>query len=159
MAKIIMLCGKICSGKSFYANKLKDEFNAVILSCDDLMLGLFDEQLGDRHNEILNKCKTYLYELAQQIIQANVDVILDFGFWKREERKSIIEFFNSKNIEAQIHYVKVDKDTWNAQIEKRNELVKAGKLKCYYVDENMKEIFEKAFEEPSMDENYILALR
>lgn len=45
MPKVIMLCGKICSGKSFYAEQLKNRINGIVLSCDDLMLTLFDEQL------------------------------------------------------------------------------------------------------------------
>ena len=36
MAKIIAICGKICSGKTYYAQSLKDKENAVILSCDEL---------------------------------------------------------------------------------------------------------------------------
>lgn len=156
MAKVIMLCGKICSGKSTYAEKLKKEINAVVLSCDDLMLTLFEEQLGDKHNEIQSKCKTYLYDLTEQIIQTNVNVILDFGFWHKEERKSLIEFFKLKNIVAEMHYVKVDKVTWLSQIEKRNILIKEGKINCYYVDKNMKEEFDKMFEEPNMDEDYLL---
>ena len=35
MAKVIMTCGKLCSGKSTYARKLKDELGAVILSLYD----------------------------------------------------------------------------------------------------------------------------
>ena len=34
MPKIIALCGKICSEKTFYANKIKERENAVILSTD-----------------------------------------------------------------------------------------------------------------------------
>ena len=36
MAKIIVICGKICCGKSYYANQIKEKENAVILSCDEL---------------------------------------------------------------------------------------------------------------------------
>jgi predicted kinase len=156
MAKIIMLCGKICCGKSTYALILKNKINAIVLSADNLMLNLFEEQLGDRHNEILNKCVTYLNDLAEQIINANVNVILDFGFWYKEERQKSIEYFNLKNIEVELHYIKIDKNSWITQIEKRNKLVKEGKSKSYYVDENMKDIFERVFEEPDSDERYLL---
>ena len=37
-----MICGKICSGKSWYARRLKEETNAVILSTDDKEFGGFD---------------------------------------------------------------------------------------------------------------------
>lgn len=36
MAKIIVICGKICCGKSYYANQIKEKENTVILSCDEL---------------------------------------------------------------------------------------------------------------------------
>ena len=32
MARIILICGKICSGKTYYARQLKEKYNAVILS-------------------------------------------------------------------------------------------------------------------------------
>ena len=32
MAKVIAICGKICSGKTYYANKIKGKENAVVLS-------------------------------------------------------------------------------------------------------------------------------
>ncbi|MDP4094674.1 MAG: ATP-binding protein [Bacillota bacterium] len=156
MSKIIMLCGKICSGKSTYANQLAQKINAVVLSCDELMLSLFDEQLGDKHNDILKKCQAYLYNLAQQIVHANVNVILDFGFWSKVERTELIRLFNSKNIEVELHYIKIDDNSWLEQIKKRNKLVEEGKLKCYYVDKNMQRIFNENFEEPGIDENYLL---
>ncbi len=152
MAKIIMLCGKICSGKSTYAKQIQKENNAVILSCDDLMLTLFNEQLGDMHGLILKKCQIYLLSLAEQIVAANVNVILDFGFWNKDERNSFTALFHSKNIMTELHYIKIDKALWSARIEKRNTEVKNGMAKCYYIDENMKQLFDKAFEPPDQDE-------
>ena len=152
MSVVIMLCGKICSGKSTYAEKIKKERNAVVLSCDDLMLSLFDEKLGDKHDCILEKCKEYLYELACQIAGAGTNVILDFGFWTRKERKSTVRLFHSKNIKTEIHYIKIDRESWLNQINKRNSDIKKGIVKGYYVDENMKNLFDKSFEEPDKDE-------
>lgn len=156
MAKVFMICGQICSGKSTYSEKLKNEINAVVLSSDEIMLSLFDEQLGDKHEDVAKKCQAYLYDLAQKIVNANTNVILDWSSWSKEGRKKIIEFFKSKNIEVEMHYIKVDEEIWNAQIEKRNLLVQDGKIKCYYVDANLKEKSRNLFEEPDTDENYIL---
>ena len=30
MAKVYLICGKICSGKSYYSRKLKEKINSVI---------------------------------------------------------------------------------------------------------------------------------
>ena len=151
-----MMCGKICSGKSTYAKEIKKENNAIILSCDDLMLALFDEQLGDMHASMLKKCQAYLYNLAEQIVATNVNVILEFGFWNKDERKDLRELFRLKNITTELHYIKVDQCSWLAQIEKRNREVKNGTEKGYYIDENMKQIFNKAFQPPDKNEIDVL---
>ena len=52
MAKAMLICGRICSGKSHYAALLHDRENAVILSCDELTFALFDGQLGEAHDRI-----------------------------------------------------------------------------------------------------------
>lgn len=53
--KIYMLCGKVGSGKSTYAMKLKELHQAMILSCDDLMRSLIDEYLDEWHQLIHQK--------------------------------------------------------------------------------------------------------
>ena len=40
MAKIMAICGKICCGKTYYSNQLKEKENAVILSCDEIINAL-----------------------------------------------------------------------------------------------------------------------
>ena len=45
MGKVILICGKIGSGKTTYANKLAKEINAVIFSHDDIILPLFGPEL------------------------------------------------------------------------------------------------------------------
>lgn len=156
MAKIILLCGKICSGKSTYANNIKQRYNAVILSCDELMLGLFDEQLGDNHHNILNKVKNYLYQLAEQIVITDTNVILDFGFWTLSERQNIKQYYAEKGIITELHYVRVQPEVWLYNIEKRNGSSHDTKVKSYYIDENMKQLFSKMFEEPGSGEIDIL---
>jgi predicted kinase len=45
MGKVILICGKIGSGKTTYAERLAKELNAVNISQDELMLGLFGAEL------------------------------------------------------------------------------------------------------------------
>lgn len=45
MSKVILICGKIGSGKTTYANKLVKQLNAVNISQDELMLDLFSAEL------------------------------------------------------------------------------------------------------------------
>ena len=77
MAKVILICGKICSGKTTYANKLKAESGAVLLSVDEVMLTLFGQHCGDRHDEYAAKTKEYLYAKSLELLGMGIDVILD----------------------------------------------------------------------------------
>ena len=60
MAKVIMTCGKICSGKTTYAEKMRRELSAVILSVDEIMLAVFGSDAGDKHDEYVKRIKNYL---------------------------------------------------------------------------------------------------
>jgi len=148
VAKVIMTCGRICSGKSTYAEKLRNELNAVILSVDELTLALFNNETGEMHDVYVERAEKYLYEKSVQIVQAGVNVILDWGFWTKNEREYAKGFYGSRHIECEIHYINIDDLLWKKRIEGRNELVKAGKVSAYYVDEGLARKFASIFEEP-----------
>lgn len=52
MPKVVMTCGKLCSGKTTYAKKLQKESKAVILSVDEIMLALFGQDAGEKHDDM-----------------------------------------------------------------------------------------------------------
>lgn len=155
-AKAILVCGTICSGKSTYSAKLKDERQAVIMSCDEVMTDMFDKQLGDKHEEILTKVKNYVNKKASEVLKAGTSVIIEYGLWSKEERKATRDFFNDQGIETELHYIKIDEETWNKHIEKRNADIEKGLSNDYYVDENLKQKVSKLFEEPDESEIDIL---
>ena len=47
MGKVILLCGKICSGKSYYARSIKESLNAVIISPDEITYELLNNEQGE----------------------------------------------------------------------------------------------------------------
>ncbi|GHU80870.1 hypothetical protein FACS1894191_7040 [Clostridia bacterium] len=55
MPKTILICGKICSGKTTYAHKIKAESRAALLPADEITLALFDESIGEKHDDIAAK--------------------------------------------------------------------------------------------------------
>ena len=153
MTKVIAICGKICSGKSYYAKQLKEKENAVILSCDELTHVLFDNNLGDKHDEMSKRIWHYLLKKSEDIIRTNTNVILDWGFWVREDRKCISNYFNLKNIECEWHYIDVDDETWQKNISERNARVLAGNGGSdYYLDEGLMKKLQSKWEEPTKEE-------
>ncbi len=149
MEKAILICGRLCCGKSTYTEKLKKERRAAVLSCDDLMLALFPEQLGDSHEEFSKKAQGYLLERAADLLGLGVPVILEWGFWTRESRRQADAFFRGRGFETEWHYLSLDRETWRGFIEKRN---REGAKNAYYVDENLIKKCEALFEPPAENE-------
>lgn len=152
MAKVILICGKICSGKSTYAEQLRIQNNAVVLSTDEITLALFGQHCGDKHDDYVERTQNYLFNKSLELIEVGINVILDWGFWMKVERDYAHEFYNSRNIECEFHYIDISDDTWEARLEKRNSEVLAEKITAYYIDDNLAEKFGSIFEMPGKDE-------
>ena len=152
MPKVLIMCGKICSGKSTYAEKLKLENKAVILSVDELTLALFENQAGEKLDFYVEKLKEYFLKKSLDIVEAGADVILDWGFWTKNERDYAREFYDSRNISYQFYYMNVGIDEWKKRILKRNQEIKREQLEAYPIDKGLLSKVEKMFEEPDRKE-------
>lgn len=152
MAKAILICGKICCGKSTYAQELRTQHKAAVLSVDEIMLAMFGQHCGEKHDEYAQKTQKYLFQKSLELINSGIDVILDWGFWSSEARKSARAFYESRNIECVFHYIDISDETWQMRLNKRNQAVLCGETDAYFVDRNLAEKFEARFEKPITEE-------
>lgn len=152
MAKVIITCGKICSGKTTYAEKLRKELSAVILSVDEIMLAMFDSDAGKKHDEYVERIKNYLFNKSTELIETGINVILDWGLWTKSERIYTREFYKSRNIVCEIHFLNISHEEWAKRINMRNSLVISGKTSSYIVDEGLTEKVNALFEMPDINE-------
>lgn len=152
MSKVILICGKICCGKTYYCRRLTEQSRAVSLSCDELMLALFPPQLGDAHDEISAKCRQYLLEKAAEIALCGADVILDWGFWTSKWRKEAVECLRARGVDFEWHYIDISEERHMQNISLRNAAVESGLSSDYYVDEGLLAKLEQLFEPPSREE-------
>ena len=84
MNKVILICGKICSGKSTYAKSLIKKNPAVLLSLDEITTLFFGPYGGAEHVTILDKARKYLFNKSLQIVESGIDVIIDWGFGNKQ---------------------------------------------------------------------------
>lgn len=153
MAKVIAICGKICSGKSYYAQQLKAKENAVILSTDEATFDLINNEQGDFYNVFAQRVNKYLKKKAVEIVNAGCTVILDWGFWTQKERIETTEYFNQFGIGVEWHYVYIKQPHWQKLIETRNEKIQNGNSGSdFYVDEGLMNKLLSKFEEPTESE-------
>ena len=85
-ARLILICGLPGSGKTTFAKELAPQVPAVRLSPDewkhDLGIDYYDEQ---RRVQLENR----LWQLGQELLTLGQSVILENGFWTREERDEL----------------------------------------------------------------------
>lgn len=88
MSRLIMLCGLPASGKSHYAKQLSKEYNAIIISSDELRIELFnDVNVQDRNNEVFNELK----KRVKKALLENISVIIDSTNINYKRRKAFLD--------------------------------------------------------------------
>lgn len=120
MAKAFLIIGKICSGKSYYAKQLKEKYNAVILSTDEATFDLIENEQGEFYNSFAERVNKYLMKKAAEIVYSGANVILDWGFWSKKDRKVISDYFASKNLAYEWHYIDISEKQLYKNINSRN---------------------------------------
>lgn len=85
-ARLFILCGLPGAGKTTRATELEERFGAVRMSADD-WLGRLDLDIWDEvaraHIETVQR------DLAEPILRAGTDVVVEWGTWARSERDTL----------------------------------------------------------------------
>ena len=157
MSKVILVCGKICSGKTYYSNMIKDKYNAVIFSPDEATYDLINNEQGEFYDIFSTRLRKYLNKKICEIVKAGANVIYERGLWAKKDRDEIKKYFESNGIDYELHYVYVDDDTWNKNIDERNKRVESGNGGSdFYLNEGLKKKLESYWEEPEKYEYDVL---
>jgi len=153
LGKVILVCGKIGSGKTTYAHKLAKQLNAVIFAQDEIMLGLFGAALYENEPEQYYQYSEWVQEYvkrkAGEAAKAGATVICENGFWPRSERDELRRFYGDMGVACELHYMDTPEEQRLRNIKERNEAVRQGELGYYLTHE--KDV-NHYFEVPGEDE-------
>ena len=94
MAKLHLMVGLPCSGKTTLARQLEAEHSALRLTTDEWHIRLFghdyDEGMSSsdeaEHDARHDSVESLMWDVASRVLTLGVDVILDFGCWVRSQR-------------------------------------------------------------------------
>ena len=151
---ITILCGRVAVGKSTVAQHMHHAYGALHLSCDDLMLTLFDGCLGETHDQTALRCLQYLCTVAHNAAQSGLDCVLDYGFWLRAERDTVRAYFATHELAYRLVWVDVAQEIRLARLAQRNEALRAcaqGK-RVYLIEGALLERMDAKFEPPTPEE-------
>ncbi len=122
-ARLILICGLPGSGKTTLAKQLALEVPAVRLCPDewkhDLGIDYYDEQSRVR-------LEKRLWLLGQELLALGQSVILENGFWAREERDELRLGARGLRVAVELHYLDASADELWRRLEIRNQEAKPG---------------------------------
>jgi len=150
MCKVYLICGKICSGKTYLSHHLVNETGAVRLSVDETMLAMNPTGLfGDKHDEIARKVQKELFSKSLELVKNGQSVILDWGFWTQKARHEASLFYNQNSVPYEWHYMDISDERWEQNIIQRNRAISARLEVGFIVDEGLRRKLLESFDPPS----------
>ena len=125
MATAHLISGLPCSGKTTYATALRVDIGAALFSLDRWLITAFgryaiDDTGHDEHVRRVLACRDLIWSAAAELLGRGVDVILDDGFFLRENRVRIIDMARGVGAASKIHVVETPLDVLQARLQVRN---------------------------------------
>src|SRR6476661_4882560 len=105
MTTAFLIVGLPGAGKTERAKSLAAEHAALRLTPDAWMIPLFGDPQPDGKRDVL---EGRLIWLAVEALRLGTSVVLDFGFWSRDERSSLRWLAGSVGASCQVVYLPVD---------------------------------------------------
>jgi predicted kinase len=144
------MVGLPCSGKTTLAQRLESEKAALRLTPDEWQVCLFGQDAEEpEHDARHTLIENMLWKIASRALALGTNVILDFGFWAREEREDFR--FRAKQLGAssEVHFLDVSEDELMRRLAVRNSQLSQG---SFYIPEDMMKPWMAFFQRPTLDE-------
>jgi predicted kinase len=145
MATLHLICGLPGAGKTTLAKELEKKHGALRFSADEWLWRIVGRNDEAKRQEI----ETIQRELADKLLLGGVDVVLESGFWKREEREYLRKHANELGARSKLYYLDVRKEELWKRLEKRNQNLP---LHTFPITREELERWVEQFEPPTEDE-------
>src|ERR1051325_6546005 len=137
MATLHLMVGLPCSGKTTLAQKLEHELPALRLTVDEWHIRLFGQDAEEpEHDARHSLIEALLWNIASRTLELGTNVILDFGFWAREEREDYRLRAKRLGANSEVHFLDVPEDELLMRLAARNSQPSQGSF--YITEESMK---------------------
>jgi len=155
MARLILVCGPTGAGKTTYSQSLCKEINAVKFSIDPWMQTLFAKDMTTLDYawmiERVTRCYEQIWQVSEQILALDGNVVLDLGFTTKAQRASFFDKAEKLNLRPEVHYLDAPARLRKQRVEKRN-IDKDPSVYAFEVTDMMFDFMEPRFEIPDKEE-------
>jgi len=155
MARLILVCGPTGVGKTTYSRSLSKEVGAIQFSIDPWMQTLFSKDVTTLDYswmiERVNRCYEQVWQVSEQVLALNGNVVLDLGFTTKAQRGIFSDRAKELDINSEIHYLDAPKDIRKKRVDQRN-IEKDPSVYSFEVTTMMFDFMESKFEIPDQKE-------
>lgn len=116
--KLIIICGLPGSGKTTLARRLETEERAIRF-CPDEWMGAISLNLWDENRR--GKIEALQWQLARELLEHGLAVIIEWGTWARSERDSLREGARALGARVELYYLPASADLLFDRIQRRNQ--------------------------------------
>ncbi len=150
MATLHLMVGLPFSGKTTLARKLEYECSALRLTPDEWQVPLFGQDAREpEHDARHSLIEAMLWNIASRALELGTNVILDFGFWAREEREDFRLRAKQLGASSEIHFLDVPEDELMKRLKERNS---QPSQESFYISVEMMKPWIEFFQRPTLDE-------
>ncbi|HEY6746893.1 MAG TPA: ATP-binding protein [Mycobacteriales bacterium] len=115
-ATVYLIVGLPGAGKTLHAKELERTAPALRFTPDEWQIALFDgENPPDKRDLVEGK----LVQAGMRAAQLGVDVVLDFGFWGRDERSALRWIAATVGARSQVVYLPIDPEEQRRRVATR----------------------------------------
>jgi len=144
------MVGLPCSGKTTLAKKLEHERSALRLTPDEWQICLFGQDAEEpEHDARHSLIEAMLWNIASRALELGTNVILDFGFWAREEREDYRSRAKQLGASSEVQYLDVSEDELLRRLEERKL---RPSQKSFLISEEAMKPWIAFFQKPTPDE-------
>jgi len=144
------MVGLPCSGKTTKAKELEKELIALRLTPDEWHVNLFGhDTLDPDHDKRHFLIEDLLWQIAARALSLGINIILDFGFWAKEERDDYRSRARKLGARSEIVFMDVDEEELMKRVRMRNESLTNT---VAYIPEEMMISWIRFFQRPDVDE-------
>ena len=145
-SRLILVCGLTGAGKTTLSKKLAKQLPATRLCPDDWLrdfgVDLWDAGFRDRLERLL-------WKHAQELLQLDQTVILEYGFWAKWERDEKHQWAREHNIPVELLFLDVPFGELLRRVQSRHEGDKADEIR---ISREQLQEFIARFQPPDADE-------